>query len=472
MCPTVTIQTNLSKNLIPFYGATMSLRDRLMFQIFRIEDFWSEGTDIHQIFAAWKPIIGSKTANTKTLDFVTLLDAAKVEATSSWVLTRHDKSESLSSLPLYYDPGFLLALQLYVIENEEHISISTWHSITRSGLVGLTMCALSSDHKAWRFLADRCLTKCYQKLKSLDHPDASEILLPIEHFRNLHVSSDENGKVTCVPPLITLFLSRCLKVFCSTPESVLHQPLSRFLLQRAVIDGKDVPMLYSLLYSSADMPSESHLWLVHMLRDGLCRTIDYRIMNHRQTFEILTTLVLSASHRSAPKLRHSFLQLLKKATSHNQSCIKLVSKSGLLKVLRQFKPSINESKEIIHILREVVCRIPLLHPQIAREIAENTLELLQDLNEAEDRRSGSVVINSLAIIRSLLTCHSFWISKGQHDRILAHQVEFGQTFSLDSIHRFVRKLARWVQDDPNPHRGRNQRLLKEIDARLGYISPL
>jgi hypothetical protein len=87
------------------------------------------------------------------------------------------------------------------------------------------------------------------------------------------VAGEETQRIMSVPPLITLFLSRCLSLFCTAPESALHQPLSRFLLQRAVIDGKDVPMLYSLLYSSADLPSEGHLWLMQMLHDGLGTTL-------------------------------------------------------------------------------------------------------------------------------------------------------------------------------------------------------
>ncbi|KAA1068102.1 hypothetical protein PGTUg99_016542 [Puccinia graminis f. sp. tritici] len=386
--PVVTVQASLSKTLIPFYGGTMSLKDRLIFQVFRIEDLRSETSEITDVFLAWKPIIGNRIATNKPLDVVALLDSEKVEATSVWTLSRQERDCS-ASLPEYYDPSFLLALLLHLIQQEEPLVISTWHSIARSGLLGLAMCALSSDKTAWRFLADRCLAKTFERLKTLDHTDASEILLPMEHFRNLHVASEETESIINVPPLITLFLSRCLNLFCTAPESALHQPLSRFLLQRAVIDAKDVPMLYSLLYSSAEMPAEGHLWLMQMLHDGLCTTIDWKIMNHRQTFEILISLVHSSTHRTAPKLRHLLLKLLRKAVSHNQACIKLISKPGLLKVLEQFKPSSKtEWKEVMNILQEVASRIPLLHKAISRETVENIIQLLTHFSQTKFGSNG------------------------------------------------------------------------------------
>ncbi|POW18302.1 hypothetical protein PSHT_05920 [Puccinia striiformis] len=203
------------------------------------------------VMLAWKPIIGNRVTTNKPLDVVALLDSEKVEATSVWVLSRRG-SDRLPSLPEYYDPSFLLALFLRLIQQGEPMVISTWQSIARAGLLGLAMCALSSDMAAWRFLGDRCLAKSSEKLKALEHMDASEILLPMEHFRYLH--------------------------------------------------------------------------------------------------------------------------LLRKAVSHNQACVKLISKPGLLKVLEQFKPSSKrEWKEVMNILQEVASRMPLFHKAIARETVENVI---------------------------------------------------------------------------------------------------
>ncbi|KAH9453674.1 hypothetical protein Pst134EA_024543 [Puccinia striiformis f. sp. tritici] len=465
--PIVATHASLSKTLIPFYGGTLSVKDRLIFQVFHIEDLWSQTSEIADVMLAWKPIIGNRVTTNKPLDVVALLDSEKVEATSVWVLSRRG-SDRLPSLPEYYDPSFLLALFLRLIQQGEPMVISTWQSIARAGLLGLAMCALSSDMAAWRFLGDRCLAKSSEKLKALEHMDASEILLPMEHFRYLHVTSEETGKIAHVPHVITLFLSRCLSVFCTAPGSALHQPLSRFLLQRPVIDAKDVPMLYSLLYSSADAPSEGHIWLMQMLHDGLCTTIDWKIMNHRQTFEIFITLTQSSSHRIAPKLRHLLLKLLRKAVSHNQACVKLISKPGLLKVLEQFKPSSKrEWKEVMNILQEVASRMPLFHKAIARETVENVIQLLSHFSQTEYCSNSSLVVKTLVILRSLLICSSSWIVENSHQMILYRSETRLIQLRFNHLSQSL-SLPKVAQPSSDTH----NRLANEIRARVSYLLQL
>ncbi|KAI9620792.1 hypothetical protein H4Q26_013462 [Puccinia striiformis f. sp. tritici PST-130] len=397
--PIVATHASLSKTLIPFYGGTLSVKDRLIFQVFHIEDLWSQTSEIADVMLAWKPIIGNRVTTNKPLDVVALLDSEKVEATSVWVLSRRG-SDRLPSLPEYYDPSFLLALFLRLIQQGEPMVISTWQSIARAGLLGLAMCALSSDMAAWRFLGDRCLAKSSEKLKALEHMDASEILLPMEHFRYLHI-----------------------------------------LLQRPVIDAKDVPMLYSLLYSSADAPSEGHIWLMQMLHDGLCTTIDWKIMNHRQTFEIFITLTQSSSHRIAPKLRH---------------------------LLLKFKPSSKrEWKEVMNILQEVASRMPLFHKAIARETVENVIQLLSHFSQTEYCSNSSLVVKTLVILRSLLICSSSWIVENSHQMILYRSETRLIQLRFNHLSQSL-SLPKVAQPSSDTH----NRLANEIRARVSYLLQL
>jgi hypothetical protein len=80
---------------------------------------------------------------------------------------------------------------------------------------------------------------------------------------------------------------------------------------------------------------------------------------------------------------------LRKAVSHNQACIKLISKPGLLKVLEHFKPSSkSEWKEVMNILQEVASRIPLLHRAISRETVENIIQLLSHFSQTKYSSNG------------------------------------------------------------------------------------
>lgn len=58
----------------------------------------------------------------------------------------------------------------------------------------------------------------------------------------------------------------------STPESTLYPAFSRFLLQRPLLDQRDVPMFYTLFYTTSEEPLEDQRWLLRFLADGLVRS--------------------------------------------------------------------------------------------------------------------------------------------------------------------------------------------------------
>ena len=110
------------------------------------------------------------------------------------------------------------------------------------------------------------------------------------------------------PTLTTLFLAHALRVLAS-PSHYLYPLTSRFLLQRPTFDLYDVPMLYTMLYSSEDGFRRERGWIVRLLRDGVrsdavgqsLRTRswlmfeqDWRILRRRHTFDLLATLYQSS----------------------------------------------------------------------------------------------------------------------------------------------------------------------------------
>ncbi|CAH7671824.1 ribosome 60S biogenesis N-terminal-domain-containing protein [Phakopsora pachyrhizi] len=375
-CPLAAVQVNISSLLIPFYGGTVSMRDTLIFQILRIEDLWSTNFQLYQTILEWKPRRLSRKA-IRGSDPFAFLDSDRLDATCIWILSETSKAQH--SL---YDPTFLLMFFLQFSEHEK-ISISIWNSVAGVGLLGMMMCGLSSSNKTWRVLSDRCLAKSYELLKDLNHADASEILLPLEHFRRLHGANRLKAVSNAVPPLITLFLARCSKVLSAAPGSELCPLLSRFLLQRAIVDARDVPMLYGLLYSTTDRPIKNRVWLMELLRDGFNSTIDWKIMDQRQTIEILSTLVLLSSRDESDLLRPLFLQILERLCSHNQPFIKTFTKSSMAMVLREIQPrSKSEYEEMVKILFKAVSRLPLLPRMVSSEVTKDILIIIESLTEA------------------------------------------------------------------------------------------
>lgn len=71
--------------------------------------------------------------------------------------------------------------------------------------------------------------------------------------------------------MIALFLANALQMV-ATPESPLYPAFNRFLLQRPLLDQRDVPMFYLLFFSASDDPLEDHRWLLKFLAEGLVRS--------------------------------------------------------------------------------------------------------------------------------------------------------------------------------------------------------
>lgn len=103
-------------------------------------------------------------------------------------------------------------------------------------------------------------------MQPLPFREKDEITLIVNHARNCIFS--QVGEP--IPSVIALFLANCMAI-AGTPESPLYPPLSRFLLQRSLLDQRDVPMFYLLFYATSEEPVEDQRWLFKFLAEGLVR---------------------------------------------------------------------------------------------------------------------------------------------------------------------------------------------------------
>ncbi|KAH9822446.1 ribosome 60S biogenesis N-terminal-domain-containing protein [Melampsora americana] len=373
--PMVSVRTSLSTSLIVYYGGTRSMKDVLILKVFRIEDLCTQDHQFDQLFLSWKLPGQPVTSGLAYTESITHLDSDKMYLTCVEVLKSKPFKTHQDS---YYDPDFLLVYLSHVMD-QDSIPITSWVSIARANLLGLAMCALSSYSRAWRMLGDRCLTKAHEILKTVTHTDAAELLLPLEHFRQLHQVSDSTERSnSSVPSLITLLLTQSIYTFSAQTDSSLYSRFSKFLLQRAMIDMNDVPMLYTMLYSDSESPIEDQRWLLKFLRDGLNSTQDWKLMDRRQSFEILTSMVLSSgSRQSDPESRILLLELFDRATSHNQACIKLINQMSLITVLKKFNLStLKEIEWVLNVLKNVIERIGLIYESSAIDCLNGIIEII------------------------------------------------------------------------------------------------
>jgi nucleolar pre-ribosomal-associated protein 1 len=116
--------------------------------------------------------------------------------------------------------------------------------------------------------------------------------------------SDEPPKR--LPSYTTLILLHALRgIFY--PSNFIYPITARFLLQRPELDTTDVPMLYNMLYSSADDWKKERGWIIRFLSDGMMSTDDWRVLKRRHTWDLLSSLFQSSEGDRA--LRHGIFEV-------------------------------------------------------------------------------------------------------------------------------------------------------------------
>lgn len=107
------------------------------------------------------------------------------------------------------------------------------------------------------------------------------------------------------------------------PSSFLYPVVSRFLLQRPELDTTDVPMLYSLLYSSEDAEwAKERMWMIRFLCDAMHEgsAQDWLVLKRRHTWDLAASLY-QATKLEERSLRKGVLEVrLPQIASPCQAC--------------------------------------------------------------------------------------------------------------------------------------------------------
>ena len=118
-----------------------------------------------------------------------------------------------------------------------------------------------------------------------------------------------------LPSFTTLLLSHALRgVFY--PENFIYPLTARFLLQRPELDITDVPMLYSMLYSSSDNWKRERSWILKFIADAMLSAgeEEWRVFRRRHTWDLLASLFQGGGGQDRA-LRNEILE-----ACHQSSC--------------------------------------------------------------------------------------------------------------------------------------------------------
>lgn len=103
-------------------------------------------------------------------------------------------------------------------------------------------------------------------------------------------SSPETDSPPRLPTFTTLLLAHSLRgVFY--PANFIYPLTSRFLLQRPELDSADVPMLFSMLYSSSEDWKKERGWMVKFLADAMLGAgeAEWKVFRRRHTWDLLAS---------------------------------------------------------------------------------------------------------------------------------------------------------------------------------------
>ncbi|KAJ4475724.1 hypothetical protein J3R30DRAFT_3706325 [Lentinula aciculospora] len=328
--PFNTCQPSHVQPLLPLYRGSASVADRKLLAVFRLFEA-QRRTSVASLLAGWTPLsegFQSTSAFVALRDVDSLLVLRTALHFPQWrAFENNENWEERPESSEIYDPVFLLLLFAQVLVEDTPKSTTSWVEFFRTNIVSLAIRALSAKDPLLRELAAAqigVLWECLEHAEMLEKPHVFHILsLLRDALRPVHGHTPER-----LPSYTTLLLAHALRgVFY--PSNFVYPITARFLLQRPTLDISDVPLLFGMLYSSAeDHGKKDRAWIIRMLADGMQSSADWRVFKRRHTWDLLASVFQSEEKERA--LRRGVLEVLANLTSIPEAVMSLLLKSNLL----------------------------------------------------------------------------------------------------------------------------------------------
>ncbi|KAH9007194.1 ribosome 60S biogenesis N-terminal-domain-containing protein [Lactarius hatsudake] len=328
--PTNTCQPSHVLPLSPIYGGTLSTSDRRLLNIFCL---FEETKKMSAASLLTRTVSGTENA----LDALLNLDPVAVFRTClvfpSWRklddLGHHlDNTHPLDAR--LYDPIFVALLMAHVLDVQRPSSAVEWVRLFRTNAVSLLVRSLSSRNILLRNTCVCQISAIVDALENADMQEKPHVLYILHMLKDAHKESPEEGTSSRLPSFTTLLLSHALRgVFY--PENFIYPLTARFLLQRPELDITDVPMLYSMLYSSSDDWKRERSWILKFIADAMlsAEEEEWKVFRRRHTWDLLASLFQGSGGQDRA-LRNEILEILLNLTNSRRIATSLVLKSGLL----------------------------------------------------------------------------------------------------------------------------------------------
>ncbi|KAG6849538.1 hypothetical protein H0H93_007626 [Arthromyces matolae] len=343
--PSNTCQATHVEPLIRIYRGSLSKADGFILSIFRLFEKERKAS-ISSLLCRWSPT--PNLLSSSSLEALSGLDATIVLRTClNFPMWRKIDDLTTENASMHdgqlYDPVFLMLAFAQMLAENPPQSAFAWVELFRTNIASLIIRALSSKDAAIRDVALCQLAGLWQYLENADLQERPHILHILTVLKDV-IPPPSDDPPPRLPSYTTLLLSHALRgIFY--PSNFIYPITARFLLQRPELDTHDVPMLYSMLYSSSDDCKKERGWIVRFLSDGMTSTDDWKVLKRRHTWDLLASLFQSCDGDrtfqasilevcdALDQCRQELLtsrQVLANITCNVQAATSLVLKCGLL----------------------------------------------------------------------------------------------------------------------------------------------
>ncbi|GJJ15662.1 hypothetical protein Clacol_009940 [Clathrus columnatus] len=358
--PANTCQPSHVIPLLRLYQGTMAIPDIRLFSIFQLYERQTKQS-VTSLFNRWTSSRIS-TPSQNIIKSILTLDSNKVFRTC----LSYPKKRSLSdqrpedTIPNkeYYDPLFIVLMASQFVLETSVISVPDWVQVFRTNIFSVVISALSSKDDDTRRVGMAILGGLQNRLQDTGMIESNQVLYVLNILKN-SLQPNEQDVIFRLPNFITIFMAHALRSIFY-PSSFLYSIMSRFLLQRPEFDITDVPLLYSLLYSTEDGEWIKHrTWMIRYLTqvmdDG--DFADWKILRRRHTWDLIASM-WQASKPDERAFRRNILELITNMTANQYAIPSLVLRSQIVcwieMQLKSEVPTVNELLAWLKILENIV----------------------------------------------------------------------------------------------------------------------
>ncbi|QRW12827.1 nucleolar pre-ribosomal-associated protein 1 [Ceratobasidium sp. AG-Ba] len=475
--------------LLGIYHGTLDRSDTRILSIFRLFE-QSRQMSTLAILRYWTPEVMDPQPK-DLLASVCSFDPVLVFRTCTSFPQRRDPSTaetgSVNHRSDIYDPNFVLPLLAALMVSDESVTSTEWVDLCRTNVISLAISSLSSKQPAMRQLGYASLATGYVRLLDVDFEERGQLMYNLNLLRNLlpTPSATPSDPIPRLPTYTTLLLAHAVRdIFI--PATPLYPLLSRFLLQRPEYDTADVPMLYTLLYSSSAEWKRERGWMLRFLADGMRSTEDWRVLKRRHTWDLLADLFQSATEERA--LRLSILEFLTNASANKYAATSLLLRASILSWIHLQLDSVLPGEPLAYL--KVIENIILVvdHEQVEKATSGHWRGIVAQIIEKIIRNhysdSGLVFLSSRILLRLATTlsttpqsfagpARAILISLGLYETTLLRstlRLDSLTTLELSELHT-NRDLLHPIQGTTPDHWGSSIRAMWRVIIGMDCVDP-